>query len=348
MTDPTDPIEPPEPAVEPAPEPAPEPVPAAEFAPEPEPALESMAVLEPEAESEVVPEPETGFEPEPRRRSARLSFGLAFVLGLAAALLVGVGALYAYDRHFTGRILPGVHVGRVDLSGLNADEARAALQATYGTLGVGRLVITGAAGEHDISYADVGRGPDIDAMLDEAIAVGRSGSPVDRAVADAPTVVRGVYLEPRATFNANELAARIMTVADSVQTNPADARVEMDTQGAFRIIDGAQGRTADPGAVIGAFTTALAEMGAPAELSAELRLSTVDPAVTTDKARNAAAQAERLTEPIVLVVGEDKFTIESAALRRWVTFTSTRDGAYGPVLDSRPLTKVVKAFAPKI
>jgi vancomycin resistance protein YoaR len=346
MTDPTDPIEPPEAVVEPGPQP--EPAPAAESAPEPEPALDSMVVPEPEAEPVVAPGPEPDVEPELHHRSARLSFGLAFVLGLAAALLLGVGALYAYDRHFADRILPGVHVGSVDLSGLDADEARAALQATYGTLGVGRLVITGAAGEHDISYADVGRGPDIDAMLEEAIAVGRSGSPVDRAVADARTVVRGVYLEPRVTFNANELAAQVMAVADLVRTDPKEAKVAIDAQGAFRIIDGAQGRTADPGAVIGAFTTALAEVRAPAELSAELRLSTVDPAVTTDKARNAAAQAERLTAPIVLVVGEDEFTIESAELRRWVTFTSTSDGAYGPVLDSRPLTKVVKAFAPKI
>src|SRR5512141_382982 len=70
----------------------------------------------------------------PRRSSVRVNFGLAFVLGLAAALLLGVGALYAYDRQFTGRILPGVHVGSVDLSGRSADEARAALEAAYESL----------------------------------------------------------------------------------------------------------------------------------------------------------------------------------------------------------------------
>ena len=75
---------------------------------------------------------------ETHRPSARLSFGVAFALGLVAALLLGVGALYAYDRQFTGRILPGVHVGSVDLSGLTADEARAALQQGYGSLSDGR------------------------------------------------------------------------------------------------------------------------------------------------------------------------------------------------------------------
>src|SRR6266536_1077257 len=87
-----------------------------------------------------------------RRSSARINFGLAFILGLIAALLLGVGALYAYDRQFTGRILPGVHVGTADLSGMNADEARSALQQAYGSLSEGRLVLTESSGEHVISY----------------------------------------------------------------------------------------------------------------------------------------------------------------------------------------------------
>ena len=310
--------------------------------------LPESSESEPEFESDLDLSPETDLATEPHRPSARLSFGLAFVLGLVAALVLGVGALYAYDRQFSGRILPGVHVGTVDLSGLNADEARVALQMTYGSLGDGRLVLTGAAGEHAISYADVGRGPDLDAMLREAIAVGRYGSPVDRAVADARTVVRGVYLEPQVTFDPDRLAAQVTAVTDSVRTDPTDARVETDDQGAFRVVDGAKGETADPGAVIDAFSTALAEIDAPAELSAELRLSAVDPAVTTDNAKNAEAQAERLTAAIVLVVGQDKSTIEATELRRWVTFTLTSDGTYGPVLDSTPLTKLVRALAPKI
>src|SRR5260221_11211138 len=127
-------------------------------------------------------------EPEPLdgpRPSARRTFAVAFVIGLVAAVLLGVGALYAYDRQFTGPILPGVHVGTVDRSGLDADEARSALESAYGSLSDGRLVLTAVPGEQIVTYAEIGRGPDIDAMLDEAIAVGRDGSPVDRVVADA-------------------------------------------------------------------------------------------------------------------------------------------------------------------
>ena len=52
-----------------------------------------------------------------RRPSARLRFGVAFLIGLIATLGLGAGALYAYDQQYTGRVLPGVTVGGVDLSG---------------------------------------------------------------------------------------------------------------------------------------------------------------------------------------------------------------------------------------
>ena len=296
-----------------------------------------------ESTSEPLEAPDT-----PRRPSVRTSFGVAFILGLVAALLLGVGALYAYDRQFTGRILPGVHVGSVDLSGLNADEARAALQDAYGSLSVGRLVLTGAAGEHVISYVDIGRRPDLDAMLAEAIAVGRDGSPVERAVADARTVVRGVFLEPKVTFDADALNARITAVADSLRVEPRDATVETASDGQFQVVDGQAGTPADPAPAVAAFLTALGEVGAPAELRTDLRVSTVEPAVTTAEATMARQQADRITAEIVLVVGEDRLRIGSAELRRWITFATTADGTYSPTLDTTLLTKVIQRFAPQV
>ncbi len=285
---------------------------------------------------------------QPRRRSARVDFGLAFVLGLTAALLLGVGALYAYDRQFTGRILPGVHVGSVDLSGLNADEARAALQAAYGSLSDGQLVLTGTSGDHVIPYADVHRRPDLEAMLDEAIAVGRSGSPVDRVVADARTVVRGVYLQPKVTFDAEALNAQVAAVADSLRVEPTDASVQAASDGQYRVVEGHAGASADPAPAVSAFLAALGEVDAPAELRAELKVATVDPAVTTDDAAKAVAQADRITAEVVLAVGEDRLRIGSAELRRWVSFATAADGTYGPTLDSTPLATVIQRFAPKV
>jgi hypothetical protein len=61
----------------------------------------------------------------------RTRFLVAFVIGLLAVLGVGVGALYAYDQQYQDRILPGVHVGEVDLSGLTPAEGARRLEAAY-------------------------------------------------------------------------------------------------------------------------------------------------------------------------------------------------------------------------
>ena len=59
--------------------------------------------------------------PAPRRPRAAVRFGVAFLVGLIAALALGAGALYAYDQQYTGRILPGVRVGNIELAGLTRE-----------------------------------------------------------------------------------------------------------------------------------------------------------------------------------------------------------------------------------
>ena len=95
--------------------------------------------------------------PETARTSVRLRFTVAFLVGLIAALAVGVGALYAYDRQYTGRVLPGVRVGNVDLSGLDAPSAADRLRSAYGSLGEGSITITSPHGDRTISFAEIGR-----------------------------------------------------------------------------------------------------------------------------------------------------------------------------------------------
>src|SRR3954451_11706503 len=104
------------------------------------------------------------WEPEPRprrRRSLVFRFGLSFVVGFVVAVGIGAGALYAWDRQYDGRVMPGVHLGSADLGGLTRDEAGAAIASAYGSLGNGQITLTGPDGQTTtMSYADVGRGPD--------------------------------------------------------------------------------------------------------------------------------------------------------------------------------------------
>ena len=76
----------------------------------------------------------------------RWRFALAFVVGLLIALALGLGAMLWYDAQYAGRVLPGVSVGSVDLSGLTPEAARTTLDAEYAGLSDGQLVLAGPDG----------------------------------------------------------------------------------------------------------------------------------------------------------------------------------------------------------
>ena len=237
--------------------------------------------------------------PETRRPSGRLRFLIAFIIGLLLATIVGAGAMYAYDQQYINRVLPGVRIGTVDLSGLDEAAAAEALQAAYGSFGEGEILLTSPVGETTISYADIGRGPDIDAMLAEALAVGREGNAIERVIADARTAIRGVTLEPRVTYDADALAEEIVAFTDSLARKPVDASVET-VESRFVVHAGVAGRAVDPVGSVKAALADVAELGAPAALTYALPVHALEPEITTAEASDAKAAAERVAAKITL------------------------------------------------
>ena len=285
--------------------------------------------------------------PETRRPSGRLRFTVAFIVGLLLATIAGAGALYAYDQQYINRVLPGVRIGAVDLSGLDGAAAAERLREAYGSLGEGEIVLTTPAGETTISYADVGRGPDVDAMLAEALAVGREGNAIERVIADARTAIRGVTLEPRVTYDADALAERIVAYADSLARDPVDASVEK-IENRFVVHAGVAGRLADPVAPVEAALADLGELDAPASLTYAVPVQSVEPEITTAEASEAKASAERVAAKITLTSSNGSAEITMTRMRSWLTFGPTADGGYAATLDTTELSDVLKRLAKKI
>jgi len=285
--------------------------------------------------------------PDTRRPSGRLRFAVAFIVGLLLATIVGVGALYAYDQQYVGRVLPGVRVGAVDLSGLDAAAAGERLREAYGALSEGEIVLTSTAGDTTVSYADIGRGPDIEAMLAEALAIGRDGNIVEKIIADARTAIRGVTLEPRVTYDVNALADRIVAQADALARAPVDASVEV-VDNFFVIRAGVAGRVADPAVPVSAALADLGELDTPPSVTYELPVHSVAPEVTTVEATEAKATAERMTAKITLSTEAGAHDITMTRLRTWVTFAPTPDGGYGPTIDTAGLPDVLARVAKKV
>ncbi len=285
--------------------------------------------------------------PDTPRPSTRLRFGVAFLVGLLASTAIGAGALYAYDRQYVGRVLPGVSIGSLDLSGLDAVSAGAAIRQVYGYLGDGSVTFRSLGKQTTITFEEIGRGPDVEAMVAEALAVGREGNPVERVIADAQTALRGVALAPKVTFDADLLAERVLGFSDSLAREPRNAWVSLVGR-TFTVVPAVDGRVPDPATPIEAALGDLGELTAPSESTYDLPVEVIEPTVTTDEATTAKTDADRIASPIKLSVKGNEQLIGASRLRTWLSFAPTADGGYAVDVDTEALDTVLKGIAKKV
>lgn len=286
----------------------------------------------------------------PRSSSSATRFLVAFLVGLLLAMAVGVGAMYAYDQQYAGRVLPGVRIGTVDLSGLDPTAAADRLHAEYDVLSDGALVLEGPDGPITIPYAEFGRRADVEAMVADALGIGRSGSPVERAVGNARTAMRGVVLEPRITYDADALADRITGFLGLLTEDPVDASIVTTQDLSFTIVPGRDGRRADPAGPIAEALAVVGDLDAPSRVTLDVPVVAVEPAITTVEAFNAKVAAERIAARIDLTVEDvdDPQSISPKTLRSWISFAPTADGGYAPSIDTTGLPAALEKLATKI
>ena len=281
------------------------------------------------------------------RPSGRFRFLTAFGIGLAAVLVLGAGVLYAYDRQFEGRVLPGVHVGSVDLSGLSPAEAGARLGAAYADLGNGQLVLSGAGSQASVSYASLGRHLDIDGLVADAVAVGRAGSPLDRVIGNAKTAIRGVVLAPRVVVDAGKLAAAVDSAAFALERDPVDATV-VPAKSGFDTTPAAPGQSADAKTALDTAMARLSALDAPARTEVAIPVSAREPSFTTDEATAAKAAAELIAQDLKITDGSDSYTIKGTAIEKWIKVTPTLDGSYIPIVQIASVKAGLGPIAAKI
>jgi vancomycin resistance protein YoaR len=281
------------------------------------------------------------------RAAARSRFVLAFAAGLVAVLVLGAGALYAFDRQYDGRILPGVRAGSIDLSGLTPESARSRLGAAYAPAAEGELLLTAGDRTVRVSYADVGRRIDVDALVADAAAIGRSGSAFDRLIGNVRTAVRGVDLDPRMLLDETALTARIEAVAANLDRAPSDASVAIVDTG-FELTSGKNGLRADREAPLAQATAALLRLDAPGRVEISIPTVEVEPTITTAEATEAKAAAERIAADIDVTVGEEKWTVKASTVRTWLRLAPTVDGRYVPILNVMGPVPTIETIAAKV
>ena len=287
--------------------------------------------------------------PAAAHRSRRRKVLLGLLVVLVPVALVGVipGGLLAWDAGYEGRILPGVHVGEADLSGLDRSEASAAIAAAY-PYQDGRVVLRTPDGDVGIPYADFGRRPEVDALVDEAMASGRVRGLPERTLAQLRQALEGEVIEPRVVFDETALVAAVTAALGPLERDPVDATITMRPVGPVTTTARA-GRSVDPGPVAVAAVAAVTDTGAPPEVALEVETVSVAPAIDDEAVAIARVRALRMIDDVRVAYGKKSWTIKADMVRGWIGFEEQGDGSVAPVTDagaaSTTLATATKAVA---
>ncbi len=273
---------------------------------------------------------------------ARLAF--TFVLTLSAILVFGATFAIGYARMNDGRVLPGVDVAGVDVAGLSRSSAEARLRAELPRINAGTLSVRIANVVTDIPYADFERNYDFDYMLNRAFELGRASSFAEQLREQIAILVNGLSVPPVVTWNSEQLAMRVASVAAAVQVAPVDAAITRQ-DGHYVVTPSSSGNAVNVNDAVEMAMAAVNNLS-PADTAIAIPGTTVSPAVSTELAQAAADQAERVAAADLTVAAADlSTTIDANVLRGWIHLDAVAVGQWHLTIEAEPIAQYLSNYA---
>lgn len=181
-----------------------------------------------------------GNNPNRKKRPAKkqsLANRTGLIIGICAAvsillivvIICSIVGMVNRNRD-DGRILNNVYAAGVNLGGMTVDEAKSALHlATDSTFSVMDMVVQLPDAEIRISPSQTGARLDVDAVVAEAYAYGRTGSEEERAAVRqaANNNIRTIALLPYLNLNLNHVRTAIDEFCDSYSSVMTQPKVEL-------------------------------------------------------------------------------------------------------------------------
>lgn len=149
----------------------------------------------------------------------------AIVALALAVLLVGAGALYAYDHSQRNTIAKGVRVAGIDVGGLSPARARAKLRADYLAPLSRPVVLQYHRHRFKLDARRMHVAADVDGMVDEALARSRSGNFFSRVGRELSGGSVSADLQPRVAFDDHAVSAMVTRVRHTIDRSPRNAHV---------------------------------------------------------------------------------------------------------------------------
>jgi vancomycin resistance protein YoaR len=271
-----------------------------------------------------------------RRHSRAVGLAVAFAV-TATGCLAGLTAAAAnVSDSYADRVAPGVHVGALDLSGLSRDQVVERLSTTYAYLGQGQVTVSTPTGTATLTYEELGRGPDVESMADQAMTFGHTGNPIGDAVGILRCALQGPAIPIVVRIDPAAVAERVHELAGNIVA-PVDAQAWAQ-DGTFAHSPSATGSGIDEAAISTAIVDHLTQPDAPASFQAGGSWVVLEPRVTEEDARAAIASAERMLVDVTLIIAgtlsnnpsapAKTYLIKPDAILRWIDFATDSDGRY--------------------
>ena len=154
---------------------------------------------------------------------------LALTAILLVALLAGAGAVYAYDNGKDGTIAEGVRVNGVDIGGMSADDARAALRSAL-LDPLNRPVVARYEGKkYTLTPRQASVGVDIDGSVQRAVAASREGSMFTRTWREVRGGDLDTDVDAKITWSRPAVRKVVRRVQRSLDRPAVDAKLNLDT-----------------------------------------------------------------------------------------------------------------------
>ena len=286
-----------------------------------------------------------------RTRNAGRFALIAFVVTLGAGSLLTVGTAAAYAQAYEGRVMPGVTVADIPVGGLSPEAARTRLLDTLPDPTHGTLTLDVGGETLAVPYADISRHYELDAALDAAMAVGRTGNAVDRPADQLRSLMRGTTFPIRVSYDAAAVDARIAEFVAGIEREGRDASVRLrDTAGggstAWRVDPSEVAIDVDEAALVSAAHSALGGLAtttAPTQVSVPKRVT--EPAITTAQADVAAARANAMSrQKLTLADGETTVEIPVETIRGWLDVEPATGGGIEVTVDAAAVRADLEAL----
>jgi vancomycin resistance protein YoaR len=268
-----------------------------------------------------------------------------FILTLVAIVVFMASFAVGYARVNQGRVLPGVDVAGISVAGLDHDQAAAKLAQSLPSLSSGNLVVDINGVQESVPYSSFGRDYNLNAMLDQALDLGRAPNFVQQIQDQLRILFNGVSVQPQVTWSNDQLVAAVVKIARQAQRDPVSASLSF-VGGQYVVSPASDGQSVDvEGAVSDAVNAVNSTSAAGSQIS--VHTSVVPPAVTTAQAQAASDSYERVVDSDLTVTGADlSTTIPSAVLRGWVHLQQAPgNGNWQIVIEHDPIAQFVSNYA---